>query len=68
MNRRETIRIPNIIDLMCIEEESDLQDKERKMKRKLLCINQVTLPISAREMRQETITVLTDLLSIHDTV
>lgn len=68
MNRMETIRIQNIIDLMCIEEESDLQDKERKMKRILLCINQVTLPISARKMRQETITVLTDLLSTHDTV
>lgn len=34
MNRGETIRIPNIIDLTCIEEESDLQEKERKMKRK----------------------------------
>lgn len=39
MDRMETIRIPNIIDLMHMEEESDLQDKERKMKRKLLCIN-----------------------------
>lgn len=39
MDRMETIRIPNIIDLMRMEEESDLQDKERKMKRKLLCIN-----------------------------
>lgn len=68
MNRMETVQIPNIIDLMCIEEESDLQDKESKMKRKLLCINHVTLPISAREMRQETITVLADLLSTHDTV
>lgn len=36
MSRMETIRIPNIIDLMCIEEESDLQDKERKMKKKTI--------------------------------
>lgn len=68
MSRVEPIRIQNIIDLMLMEEDSDLQDKERKMKGKLLCINQVALPICAREMRQETITVLTDLLGTYDTV
>lgn len=37
------------------------------MKEKLFCINQVALPISAREMRQETISVLTDLPGTYDT-
>lgn len=38
------------------------------MKGELLCINQVAMPISAREMRQETITILTDLPGTYDTV